>query len=315
VLLSKSDAWSGNGRLLKLGSVKITLQPSLLPGRTFRTTLHVSNATIVVQNADVRILLWIDALANVVHVTAVCGTSRASADGDDVGGRRGQEQQQEKKLEHDGCEVHVEAELWRTQDRDFSLPGEQASAHGSTCKQHQHAGGVRADSVAEPHADVVWFHRNTHSIIPELLHHEGLSDEKGGAVIEDRLLNRTFGCLLRGYSCKRGGGASRSARGEWEECGEGAEGATELMNKVSPLGFKSVRSLGHRIAIEVHAGVTVSAHEWLRQIESNAVLHLGAREEKEKGKHDKKRALVRSQERHNLWLLLPHCSPLCRVVN
>jgi hypothetical protein len=45
--------------------------------------------------------------------------------------------EQEKKLEHDGCEVHVEAELWRTQDRDFSLPGEQASAHGSTCKQQQ----------------------------------------------------------------------------------------------------------------------------------------------------------------------------------
>ena len=333
VLLSKSDAWSGNGRLLKLGSVKITLQPSLLPGRTFRTTLHVSNATILVQNADVRILLWIDALANVVHVTAVCGTSRASADGDDMGGRRGEEQAgaaaaaaaaaagegagagRTQKLEHDGCEVHVEAELWRTQDRDFSLPGEQASAHGSTCKQHQHAGGVRADSVAEPHADVVWFHRNTHSIIPELLHHEGLSDEEGGAAIEDRLLNRTFGCLLRGYSCKRGGGASRSGGGEWEECGEGAEGATELMNKVSPLGFKSVRSLGHRIAIVVHSGVTVSAHEWLRQIESNAVVHLGAREEKEKEKEISKRALVRSQERHNLWLLLPQYSPLCCVAN
>ena len=43
VLLSKSDAWSGNGRLLKLGSVKITLQPSLLPGRTFRSFLSFSS--------------------------------------------------------------------------------------------------------------------------------------------------------------------------------------------------------------------------------------------------------------------------------
>jgi hypothetical protein len=37
VLLSKNDAWSTDGRLLKLGTVKITLSPTFLPGRAFRT--------------------------------------------------------------------------------------------------------------------------------------------------------------------------------------------------------------------------------------------------------------------------------------
>ena len=113
MLLSKNDAWSADGRLLKLGAVAVSLVPStLLPGSAFATTLHVGNATVSVSNAEgVRILLWIEADSNVMNVNVSCGGSKERA--------------------AQGCAVNVEAELWRTRTRPF-FPGEQAAAHGAT---------------------------------------------------------------------------------------------------------------------------------------------------------------------------------------
>jgi hypothetical protein len=121
ILLSKSDAWSGDGRLLKLGAVAVTVLPSsLLPGRGFRSTLHVGNATITVANDDgMNMKMWVDANSNVLHVKISCAS---------------------------GCEVQTKAEFWRVRNRPF-MAGEAAAAHGSTCPQHVR--GVRGDSVVE----------------------------------------------------------------------------------------------------------------------------------------------------------------------
>jgi hypothetical protein len=186
LLLSKSDAWSGDGRLLKLGELKIRLRgsgpgaPVWRPGPLFVKTLHVSNATIAIgdQPAGVHLEAWIDASSNVLRVGVSCAES---------------------------CEVEVEAELWRTQDRPFR-DGEQAAAHGSTCPQHVR--GVRSDSVVEPHPDLVWLHRNADSIVPDLLKHEGILQrvtalwrEQGGG----------------------GGGRTKGEEGVWEAAAAEAE--------------------------------------------------------------------------------------------
>lgn len=71
--LSKSDAWSGNGRLLKLGRVRVRLdKPFVLPDATFKQELDLDSGTIRIESTrDTRhaaLSFWIDANNPVVNV-------------------------------------------------------------------------------------------------------------------------------------------------------------------------------------------------------------------------------------------------------
>jgi alpha-L-fucosidase 2 len=169
ILLSKSDAWSEEGRLLKLGKVSLEFNPNFFNNDSFRQRLRVRNATVVISGSHgASIEIWIDALTNVLNV--------------------------EVKSPH-VVEVAASLLVWRDRVRSFK-PGEETSFMGATCNRSR---VFYPDIVlaADEKGNIVWYHRNENrSIFADGLLHEGL-DPSWVAGLTDPLLNRTFGALLR----------------------------------------------------------------------------------------------------------------------
>lgn len=176
--LSRTDAWSENCRLLKLGRVRVTLTPNpLQEGCTFSQTLDVERGEIIVRfNAgkqDVAIRFAVDALHPVVTVDI--NTVQP-------------------------VEAMVSLEHWRKQRRE--LKGAEAhSAYGLLP-----AGGeslmvepitVEPDRIMAGQKDrVVWYHRNERSIWKANLALQALETVAENQT--DPLLHRTFGALIEG---------------------------------------------------------------------------------------------------------------------
>jgi len=170
--LSKTDAWSENCRLLKLGRVRVKLTPNpLVNGAPFRQTLRLRQGEIEIVagegDAAVTIRAWVDANRPVVRVEAVS----------------------EKKFD-----VEVGLEVWRTEKR--QLTGKEVHSayglHGGPEPVH-----CFPDTVLPPQEDrLVWYHRNESSIWADNLEHQGL--EGFIAKSSDPLLHRTFGGCIRG---------------------------------------------------------------------------------------------------------------------
>ncbi len=69
LLLSRSDAWNEQGRILKLGRVRIKLSPNPFVGAaSFTQTLNLENGAIEIRSGNNELLVWIDANNPVVHV-------------------------------------------------------------------------------------------------------------------------------------------------------------------------------------------------------------------------------------------------------
>src|SRR5690349_3174212 len=73
--LAKSDAWSENGQLMKLGRVRLRFTPSPFgASQRFRQTLSLRTGEILLQGgasgAEAKITVWVDALNPVVRVEA-----------------------------------------------------------------------------------------------------------------------------------------------------------------------------------------------------------------------------------------------------
>ncbi len=78
--IGKTDSWGDNGRLLKVGRLRISLDPapslsteaSAASATVFRQTLRLSDATMVVEigkgDQAVTVQLWVDANHPVIHV-------------------------------------------------------------------------------------------------------------------------------------------------------------------------------------------------------------------------------------------------------
>jgi len=170
--ISKTDAWNENARLLKLGRVRIKLSPNpFRAGLLFRQTLHLRTGEITIRagagEEEVNVTIWVDANQAVVRVEAA--------------GRQ-------------AFGVTASLEAWRTQRR--TLEGQELhSAFGLTNAPFPIV--EEADTILEGERDrVVWFHRNTRSIWPDVLRHQGL-----GSLCDqlaDPLLDRTFGAVIVG---------------------------------------------------------------------------------------------------------------------
>jgi alpha-L-fucosidase 2 len=69
LLLAKSDAWSENGQLLKLGRVRVKLTPNPFAAPASVTqTLKLESGEIQIQAGKSVALLWVDANRPVVHL-------------------------------------------------------------------------------------------------------------------------------------------------------------------------------------------------------------------------------------------------------
>ena len=172
LLLSKTDAWSENCRLLKLGRVRVRLTPNpFVEGASFEQTLCLRQGEITVKagtgDEAVTVTIWVDANNPAIHVEV-----------DSVS----------------PLEMQAKLDLWRTARRE--LTGKELnSAYG--LQGAPFPVYVHPDKVLDGHTDrIVWYHRNQESIWENNLRHQGLGGFTGKAA--DPLLGRTFGGRIEG---------------------------------------------------------------------------------------------------------------------
>jgi len=173
--ISKTDAWSENARLLKLGMVRVRLSPGLWEeGMAFSQRLNLRDGVIEVAAGEGRgkreVRVWVDANRPVVFVEAW--------------GER-------------AFDLEARLEVWRTAERE--LKGNEAnSARGLTRNnQSKYPLIVYPDVIVPGLKDrVAWYHRNKKSCYGVTLENQHL-----GELVEkypDPLMWRTFGGCMKG---------------------------------------------------------------------------------------------------------------------
>jgi len=174
--IAKTDAWDDNGRLLKVGKIRLGFDPPLVThGGTFRQTLDLPTATMNValtnNERETQLSLWVDAHDPAIHVTIVSKVDvRATAS----------------------------IELWRTQP--YTLPSIEVSDLNAMVVPGRSGLGQHAPTVVEPDrilknlaGRIGWCHHNRKSVGPTTTARiQGLD----GFPREDPLLHRTFGAVV-----------------------------------------------------------------------------------------------------------------------
>ena len=172
--ISTTDAWDENCRLLKLGRVRVKLDPPLRTSQpAFSQRLALGTGEVVL-SADsgagpVETRVWVDANAPVVRVEAT--TAEPST-------------------------LSAEVEIWRTAPRELTeteLGQDAARLAAGQGPVISHPDTILTGDSTDR---VVWCHRNESSVWPFHLTNQGL--ESLIPQLTDPLLNRTFGALMAG---------------------------------------------------------------------------------------------------------------------
>ncbi len=166
--LAKNDAWDHLGRLLKIGRLRISLQPALLEGGAkFEQKLSLTDASIIISIGNVTLRLWVD--AHWPRLVVEVSSAQPVA-------------------------VRASLDPWRTQARAIG----EKEAHAACGLE---GGPIKLvalpDQIVRDGTDtVVWYQRNESSIWPLCLDQQALGDLK--ATSADPLLHHTFGGCLAG---------------------------------------------------------------------------------------------------------------------
>jgi len=175
--IGKSDSWGDNGRLLKVGRVRIHFDPPLwAPGIPFRQTLRLRDATVVIQagapphRSEVQI--WVDANHPCIELTA-----------------RGSQP----------FSMTAQIDLWRTNRT--VLPSIEVSDVNLDRSRPNHQLAptiVEPDQILTNLTDAIgWVHHNIKSVGPALTaKQQDLDGFLGAPLVPDPLLYRTFGTLI-----------------------------------------------------------------------------------------------------------------------
>lgn len=172
--ISKTDCWSENGRLLKVGRVHITMDPPLDPYADFSQRLSLKNGAMFVQagsGADqVVVELWVDANQEAIHVLIESESERSAT---------------------------AEIDLWRTERTLYPLAEvSDLMEDRSQPNKLYHDVYVEPDTVLEGRPNRIgWYHYNQKSVGPAFTAElQGLTE-----FLEDQtdpLLHRIFGALI-----------------------------------------------------------------------------------------------------------------------
>lgn len=169
--ISKTDAWSENARLLKLGKVRLSLNPNpFYTGNFFKQKLNVKDGCMSIEagkdKEKVSIDIWVDANHPVVELDVKSSQP---------------------------IMAEVKNEPWRVKRRLLSKP-EDHSAVGIVDSIY-----VEKDSIMSQRSQgLAWMHRNIRSVWKKNLKLQDLDDDEE----KDPLLNRTFGCLIHSNKLK-----------------------------------------------------------------------------------------------------------------
>jgi len=166
--ISKTDAWSENARLLKIGKVRLALSPNpFKKGKAFKQELILQDGIIQLEAGEkedrVSIAIYVDANHPVIQLEI--NSQRALV-------------------------AKVSTEPWRNQERELALDKEIHSAYGL-----KKATVTRDTVINHPSDQVIWAHRNERSSWSSNMKLQGL--EGFMAQYKDPLMDHTFGALIR----------------------------------------------------------------------------------------------------------------------
>jgi len=170
LLLAKTDSWSENGQLLKLGRIRLKLIPNPFAGSdSVEQTLKLENGEVQIRGGRNVAHIWVDANHPVVHI----------------------EIESQKPLE-----MEAKSEIWRTES--YHLDARAVSAAGFfEWGANPNGLGFEPDTVLPARHNVVcWYHFNTHSIYPLVFEREHLASLL--PKYPDPLLHRCFGVAMKG---------------------------------------------------------------------------------------------------------------------
>ncbi|MEJ0090946.1 MAG: DUF5703 domain-containing protein [Limisphaerales bacterium] len=170
LLLAKSDAWSENGQLLKLGRVRIKLAPNpFASSAEFAQTLKLETGEVQIRAGKNLARIWVDANHPVVHLEV--------------------SSQQPVRLE-------AKSELWRTKNHHLD---QRAVSQAGFFEWGNNPNGLNFDAdtiLPGQNNQIAWCHFNSRSIYPLVFERENL-----GALLTkypDPLLHRCFGVAMKG---------------------------------------------------------------------------------------------------------------------
>lgn len=175
VLISKTDAWDENARLLKVGRLRIKLTPNPFVGVAITQSLDLQNGCITLKSGDNSVTIWVDANSPVIRVKS--------------------------NLKKE-AKISVDNEMWRTEKYHltqqqinkyvFNMWSWNSNPNGIDCLPDQ--------TIATGNKRIAWCHYNTHSMYPVVLKQEHLESLIGK--YEDPLLHRCFGAMVEGNGFK-----------------------------------------------------------------------------------------------------------------
>ncbi len=171
--ISKTDAWDDSARLVKVGAIRVHLEPSPFANNPpFRQTLSLRDATLKIEAGEgpkrTRVQVWADANLPVIHVSAESVSP---------------------------LEVTAFVELWRTKQHELTeLQTSDVLLNRSLPDKRQAPLVIEPDTILTGQQDRIgWYHHNIKSIGPQLLAEvQGLTGFKQ----PDPLLDRTFGAIV-----------------------------------------------------------------------------------------------------------------------
>ncbi len=178
--IGKTDAWDDNARLLKVGKVRVHLEPNPFAGKsTFRQTLSLRDACAKLEAGEgtrrTSVQVWVDANHPVIHVTVDSAVP---------------------------VEATALVDTWRTRPQELTeLQISDALTNRIGADQKPATMVVEPDAVLTDQVGRVgWYHRNVKSVGPQLLAEvQGLT----GFPQTDPLLHRTFGAMVTAVGGER----------------------------------------------------------------------------------------------------------------
>ena len=182
--IGKTDAWGDNGRLLKVGKVRVKCEPAIVTSKiNFSQELDLLTGSIKIsttrevngKQANLNFNLWVDSNNPVIHLTYDCTVSVA---------------------------ISANIELWRTEP--YSLPNLEVS---DLLEERSKPGSLHEPVIVEPDYLILksksyigWFHHNLKSVGFDLnMKLQGLSDYPAS----DPILHRTFGAIITGSDTEK----------------------------------------------------------------------------------------------------------------
>ena len=171
LLIGKTDSWSENALLYKVGQVRVSLTPNPFVGQKVKQRLTISDARLEVKSDKGAVYVWVDANQPVIRVSAKTAQP---------------------------VTVSIKNEPWRTQN--YHMTQEQLNESVFNYWEWRSIpDGIDflSDTILPASEDKIgWCHFNSHSMYPTVLKQEHLGELV--SKYKDPLFHRCFGAVVSG---------------------------------------------------------------------------------------------------------------------